>query len=255
MGFGILIAGYYTTYLIGMLMKSEWYGAAIMLCGYFLMASALMRLTEYEMRFRNALYFETFLICYEIYHLLAVLDGAFLWGNPVFSGTIAAAMQYVEILLFLAFHVFLLLAIRRLASDVDLPKVMSASVRNIVVLGTYTALAIFLRLPIPFVKENGGYFVGASMLLQMLFYLLMAVLLLSCYMRISDESDVDMPTKKSRFAWVNRMREARDEREQRAIDSTRAYAEEKIRKRRESREEYLRAHGNGKPRRQRKKKR
>ena len=71
-------------------------------------------------------------------------------------------------------------------------------------------------------------------------------------MRICDEGDADMPLKKSRFAWVNRIREERARREQRAVDSVTEYAEEQLRKRNAERErrlkEYKEKHGKGKRR-------
>ena len=57
-------------------------------------------------------------------------------------------------------------------------------------------------------------------------------------LRICDEGDKDMPLKKSRFAWVNKMREERARREQRAADSVTEFAEARLRRKREERERY-----------------
>jgi hypothetical protein len=238
MGFGILIAGYYTTYLIGMLMVSEIYGALIVLFGYLVMASALLRLSEYHDGFRSALFFDGFIALFALYRVLYCLSDMLLWQSGIFSEGVRYYAELVEILLFLCLHVTLLLAVRGLAASVELPKVVFSSVRNLVVLGIYTVLSIMVRLPAETVGEWVKYLAGPTALLQIAFYILMAVLLTTCYMRISDESDVDMPLRPSRFKWLNRFREETARREQAAADSTREYAEQRLRERQRAREEY-----------------
>ena len=76
----------------------------------------------------------------------------------------------------------------------------------------------------------------SAMLLQIVYHVLVGVMLVSCYMRICDAEDEDMPLRRSRFAWVNRIREERARREQAAADSVTKYAEDKLKKRREERE-------------------
>lgn len=238
MGFGILIAGYYTTYLIGMLMVSEIYGALIVLFGYLVMASALLRLAEYHDGFRSALFFDGFLAVVSAYRVLRCLSDMLLWQSGIFSSTVSYYAELLEILLFLGLHVTLLLAVRGLAASVELPKVVFASVRNLVFLGIYVILSILVRLPAETVGEWVKHLAGPTALLQIVFYILMAVLLTTCYMRISDESDADMPLRPSRFKWLNRLREETARREQAAADSTKAYAEQRLRERQRAREEY-----------------
>ena len=48
---------------------------------------------------------------------------------------------------------------------------------------------------------------------------------------ICPEGEEEMKRKPSRFEFVNKMRQAQDEREQAAIESTKAYLEKKIEKR------------------------
>ena len=51
-----------------------------------------------------------------------------------------------------------------------------------------------------------------ALILSLATAILNSIMLFSCYGKICDENDVDMPQKPSRFAFVNRMRAERDER-------------------------------------------
>ncbi|MBO5269160.1 MAG: hypothetical protein J6B77_00135 [Clostridia bacterium] len=236
MGFGILIAGYYLTYLVGMIWKTEIWGPPIILLGCVLCIMGLLKLSEYETQFRVPMLVNALMLVPSIYRVVHYFASESLWDTPIFSSDVLNAVQYVEFLLFSLFGLALLFSIRKLAADVEDQKIVTASVRNAVFVGLYMILQFCSVLPVA-VK---AYFALAAMLVQLVLHVLMGLLLVSCYMRICDESDKDMPLKKSRFAWVNKMREARAEREQRAADSVTEYAEKKLRARREERERILR---------------
>ena len=69
------------------------------------------------------------------------------------------------------------------------------------------------------------------MILQVIYAVFNAFLILKCYAMICPEGEEDMHRKPSRFEFVNKMREKQDEREQRAIESTKEYFEKKLEKR------------------------
>lgn len=236
MGFGILTVGYYLTYLLGMIWKDEIWGILMIVLGCITLLLALLRLSEYESSFRLVIPFDALMLLPTAYRLLSWLSGAFLWDLPFLNPTMDAVSRYAEFGLFLTFGVTLLYAVREIATDVEDTRIVTASVRNLVFLGIYAICQALTLLPFEF----AGLFALGAMLVQLVFHVLMGVMLVSCYMRICDESDRDMPLKKSRFAWVNRMREARAEREQRAADSVTEYAENRLRKKREERERILR---------------
>ena len=231
MGFGILIAGYYMTYLLGMIWKKELWGGLLILLGCVVIAMALLRLSEYEGRFRYAQIFNALMLLPALYRILKWLSDNLLWDAPFFSEKGISAVGYVEFALFFGFGVALLAAIRSLATDVEETKTVLAATRNLAFLGIYAVLWVVASLPFEFAR----YFALSAMLVQLVYLVLMGVMLVGCYMRICDESDADMPLRKSRFAWVNRIREARAEREQRAADSVTEYAERKLRRQREER--------------------
>ena len=235
MGFGILIAGYYMTYLLGMIWKAELWGGLLILLGCVLTALALLRLSEYESSFRYAQVFNALMAGPALYRVLTWLSDHFLWDAAVFSEAGLNVVGYVEFALFFGFGITLLRAVRTLASDVEESAIVLAAIRNLTFLCIYAVFWIIASLPFDFAR----YFSLGAMLVQIVFLVLMGIMLVKCYMRICDEEDADMPLRKSRFAWVNRMREARAEREQRAADSVTEYAERKLRRQREERERRL----------------
>lgn len=235
MGFGILTVGYYLTYLVGMIWKDEIWGLLLLLSGCFVIAAALRRLSEYEATFRNALVFDLLMLLPAAYRTLGWLSDHLLWDLPIFGKTVLQIAEYAELLIFFAFGLTLLLSIRKLAVDVDDLRIVTSATRNLVFLGIYTVLWFLSSLPTPV----RGVFALMAMLVQIVYLILMGVMLVSCYMRICDEGDEEMPLPKSRFAWVNKLREERARREQRAADSVTEYAERKLKRQKEERERYF----------------
>lgn len=236
MGFGILFGSYYLTYLVGMVWKNEGdvfpIGASIILCGCLLITYALLRLSEYEKAFRSAMIANLLVILPAVYRVFYWISEHFLWDIPLFSADVRSAVEYAEFLLVLAFSALLLLAVRKLASDVDEPKTYAAATRNMLFLCLYALCQVIAHLPVGFAK----YFTLSALIIQVVYHILIGLMLIGCYMRICDESDRDMPLRKSRFAWVNRMREERARREQQAADSVTEYAEKRLRRKQEARE-------------------
>ncbi len=239
MGFGILTFGYYLAFLVGMLWQSEIWGILLLLLGCVMIMVALASLMEYESLFRNALFFSLFLAVSAFYRLLFWLSEQFLWDASAFSDSVFDAVKIAEFLIFAAFQVLLLLAVRRLANDVENPKIVASATRNTVFLGLYVAVQLLSVTPFP----AAAYFALSARLIQIVYHVLIGVMLVTCYMQICDEGDVDMPLKKSRFAFVNKIREERARREQAAADSVTKYAEDRLRKRREKREQKRRNGG------------
>lgn len=233
MGFGILTVGYYLTYLFGMVWKEEIWGILMIVVGCLSVGMALLSLSEYEKSFRWALAFDAFMLLPAAYRLVSWLSASFLW-DLTFLGSLETTAEYAELIGFIGFGAALLAAVRTLASDVEDTRIVTSAVRNLVFLGIYAILSVFTLLPLGY----KGLFGLAAMLAQLVFHVLMGLMLFSCYMRICDEGDEDMPLKKSRFAWVNKMREERARREQRAADSVTEFAEARLRRKREERERY-----------------
>ena len=239
MGFGVLTVGYYITFLVGMIWQSEIWGVLLLLLGCILMMAGLNSLSEYEQSFRRALIFSAVLTLSAIYRTAQLLSEQLLFDAPIFSESVLSVVEIVEFLAFVVFQVLMLLALRRLASDVENPRIIGSATRNTVVLGLYAAVQLLSVTPF----TAAAYFKLSARLLQIVYHVLIGIMLITCYMQICDEEDLDMPLKKSRFAFVNRIREERARREQAAADSVTKYAEDRLRKKREQREERRRNGG------------
>jgi hypothetical protein len=71
------------------------------------------------------------------------------------------------------------------------------------------------------IEANVAFFV------QLIWSVMVAVLILSCYMRICPEGDEDMPRRESKIPFINKFSEALEKRENEAIERTRREIEEK----------------------------
>jgi hypothetical protein len=71
------------------------------------------------------------------------------------------------------------------------------------------------------VEANVAFFV------QLIWTVMVAVLILGCYMRICPEGDEDMPRRESRIPFINKFAEALEKRENEAIERTKRDIEEK----------------------------
>ena len=74
------------------------------------------------------------------------------------------------------------------------------------------------------VEANVAFFV------QLIWTIMVAVLILGCYMRICPEGDEDMPRRESRIPFINKFAEALEKRENEAIERTKRDIEEKKRR-------------------------
>ena len=69
------------------------------------------------------------------------------------------------------------------------------------------------------------------LIFQLIYTVLNSFLIFKCYAMICPEGEEDMHRKPSRFEFVNKLREKQDEREQRAIESTKQFFEKRLEER------------------------
>ena len=224
MGFGILLTGYFMTYL----MSFSLFGYLIRFMGYGLMLYAFTKLKSYNKAFRLPLAASGVMLAVTLADIYAKL-GQFLYENLIidsFSLPVGfeRVVGYIDDILVFAFHACLLYAIRSIAKDTEDEKVSYGAVRNFVFIAIYYVIYVVTLLPIPALGEIKKYFSLPVFLFYLAWIILNVVLLVSCYARICDESDVDMPFKKSRFAFINKL----NEKEQKASEENAAYAKQKM---------------------------
>ncbi len=236
MGFGLLFIGYFMTYL----MSESYAGYLIRFVGYALMIFAFVKLYAYNRRFKFPLCASVLLLgvtavgCY-------VEIGEFLYEYLIIehfevAESFKVALGTVDDTLVFAFHACLLYAIRSIAKETEVQKISYAAARNFAFICVYQVLFAVSCLPFDFAKDYEKYFSLPMYLLRYVLIILNLVLIFRCYANICDESDIDMPLKKSRFAFVNKIREETARREQKAADDSVEYARQKLEKRKEKRQ-------------------
>lgn len=222
------------------LMSMSYAGYLIRFVGYALMLKGFTRLRAYNRAFRLPLYVGVALLgatavgCY-------VEIGEFLYNNLIithFGVTegFKLALGGVDDACVFVFHACLLYAIRAIAKETEVAKLSYAAARNFVFVCVYWVLSSIALLPFSFVEGYKRYFSMPIILLYFAWIILNLVLIFGCYANICDESDVDMPLKKSRFAFVNKIREETARREQKAADDSVEYARRRLEERKAKRE-------------------
>lgn len=227
MGFGWLFIGYF----IATLMSINIAGAFIRIVGYGVIFFAASKLNKYNRTF-TYLQIAT-VIMLGVSLLLAASDiCGFLYDemfikNNIFTESFKRAMGIVEMCVSLVFNGALLYSIRAIAIETEVDKIAVNSVRNFIFICLYFVLNIISYLPFNFVKEYSAVFSLPVLLLYFVWIVLNLILIYSCYARICDENDTEMIRKPSRFSFINKMRAEMEEKENRAIESSKKYRKEK----------------------------
>ena len=215
MGFGLLLMGYF----LGMVMSLNIFGAFFRLAGFALAAYAARKLSDYHKGFSFLTLASMLSVAVSVLGAISSLS-AFLYDNMIISEKLigdglATAFGYARYGAELVFTVALCVAISLIAKETGEIKLRYVAIRNLALYCVYFVLQIICWLPheyvgtllqitaLPAVAQLAGF---ALILLNLL-------MIFSCYRRICDESDVDMPQKPSRFEFVNQMRAEREEKE------------------------------------------
>jgi hypothetical protein len=215
MGFGLLLMGYF----LGMVMSLNIFGAFFRLAGFSLAAYAARKLSDYHKGFSFLTLASIISVGVSVLGAISSLS-AFLYDNMIIaekliSDGLATAFGYARYGAELVFTVALCVAISLIAKETGEQKLRYVAIRNLALYCVYFVLQIICWLPheyvgtllqitaLPAVAQRAGF---ALILLNLL-------MIFSCYRRICDESDVDMPQKPSKFEFVNQMRAEREEKE------------------------------------------
>ena len=215
MGFGLLLIGYFTATL----MSFNIFGSFFKLVGFLISAKGIKKLSAYNDRFGILLYSCAAMIA--ISALCAVCDlSDFLYTNlftleRIVPENVANIFTYVKYALEFVFSLLLCSSVASIAKETGAPKIVYIAVRNLVIYCVYFVLQVICWIPAEAVRA----FLSATalpawvLILNLLIVILNVLMLFSCYTKICDEGDEDMPQKPSRFEFVNKMREERAQRE------------------------------------------
>ncbi len=228
MGFGPLLIGYIIAYVITIGLGD--YLFAGMLIGGFVMFLGLCELRKYCPTFLYALIVDILLIICSFYETAAFIDDAFLLQLGISSETLHIVFNWIEIFIDIALNITLLYGIADLSKRVDYPNTRQKAYTNMVFVGVFNLFQLVLLIPNTIFDKDKGFFMTLLMIVELVYTVFNVMLIFKCYAMICPAGEEDMKRKPSRFAFINKMREKQDEREQQAIESTKAFFEKRNKK-------------------------
>lgn len=203
MGFGYLLLGYLTVFLLYILASSVGIGPFALLAGYLLMLYGLLRLRRFQSSFSIALILTMPLALATLPDCIKTVAAWLLWDIPLLGATFDMVLGWISFLLLICFQFAMLYGIRMLAMEVELSKIAAAAVRNTLFVGIYASVYIVGQIPVS--EWLRPYLTLSVNLLNLICAFCNLVLLLSCTKNICPAGDEEVAPKQSRFGWVNRM--------------------------------------------------
>ena len=237
MGWGLLFLGYLLKFILGL---NPLFDVILTLPACILMLLGLKKLDLYCRTFRYAMWCVALVAAVTVGSLIGALVAP-VSALPSAQAPLVDWLRYAarasatdwvtlaEMVAVVLFHAALALGVKDIATRVGVQKNAVRAMRNLVVVGLY-AVSLVLAKAAP---ATAGVMMPTTMLIRLVFAVCNGVLLYSCYMRIAPAEETEQLRKPSRIAWVNRLRDAYDEKTQKAIDADRAYHEKNARERRE----------------------
>ena len=218
MGFGLLLIGY--IFAITAKIGLGPYHFAGMALGGFLTYLGLSELKKYSPVFIYAQIVNVALILCSFFKTLIWANDSFALSLSLLNDNVALGYQFVEFGITLLFDLTLLYGIADLARRVDLDEIKGKAYRNMIFVGVYYVYQIVMFFPIA-----NDILMSFLPILQLIYSAINALLIFKCYAMICPEGDEEMPRKPSRFAFINKIRAEREAREQKAIEETKQYYE------------------------------
>jgi len=229
MGFGLLLIGYIFAFVAAVGLGP--YIFAGMMIGGFFMYLGLSELKKYDPVFIYALIFSILMILCSVFRFAMWIDDFIGLGLNLNTVTMTNVFSWVKFAIYIGFDFTVLYGIADLSRRVDFPDTRSKAYRNMVIVGFfYIFQAVMLM---PFVKGltsiDFNFLMTLLTVFQVIYAIINVCLMFKCYAMICPEGQEDMPLKKSRFEFVNRIREKRSAKEDQAVEDMKKYYENKLR--------------------------
>jgi len=226
MGFGLLLIGYMFAFVASTGMGN--YLFAGMLIGGFLMYLGLCELRKYSPAFIFALVGSILIILCSFWGTAVWIDSFFTLNWGISSKVLSTTYDWIKLVVNFAFNIALLYGIADISRRVELLETREKAIRNIIFVVLFNAYQILLFFPIGFIQSDPSFFLTILFILRLLYSILIAWLLFKCYAMICPEGQEDMPKKRSRFEFVNKIRDAKDAKEEKANEEMKEYYESKL---------------------------
>lgn len=221
MGFGLLFVGYFAVYIMSLVIIPS-------LIGYLFMAWANVKLSQYDLCFKRCIPILGFLCLVSTYLLIGDIFDYMSIESALFSEVVKTVVQTAEKILSFVYQLFLMLAMRHIAIDTELPKLAYRSARNFSI--GALSMAVYIVAWILPEGEVAKTLALSAFLLELLWIILTLVLIASYYRLICDESDFDMSVKEVKIPIIGKMEEIMRRRDQNAYNSAKDMAEKRRQK-------------------------
>lgn len=231
MGFGYLFLGYLVAFLLSLTAGALGVKSLALIGGFLLMLIGISRLSRYHGAFALSKWLLIPMLLVALYWLFADIEALFLLPIPFVGGTVEAVVGWVDFVLTVLFQCALLYAIRMLADSIELKKISAAALRNTLFVGIYAMLYVASNLSLE--ETVAAYVTLFANLLNLLWVVCIAWLLVNCMKCIGSEGEEDAPPSRSRFAWVNRLNDAYDRTHEKLNEQARADGEALMRRHQE----------------------
>lgn len=236
MGFGWLLIGYLFTYVLYLTANRLGIGSVALLLGYSLMLVGTLKLEHYEKRFGFAKFLLIPLLAGGLYQAIGEVLAFCKVEVPFFGAPLAKTIYGWALFFLLIFlQIVLLLSVSALAKNVGLLHISAKAIRNFIFLAIYGILYLVTSLSFDWLTPARPYLKIPMILSLLLLVGLNLFLFLSCMKNIAPADEDDSP-KRYRWEFLNKIGDTFEKNRQEAAESGRAYAEEKLRARKEARE-------------------
>ena len=234
MGFGLLLIGYFFAYTVTVGLGN--YLFAGMLIGGFVMFLGLSELRKYSPAFIYAVIADIALLLLSFCETVAWMEPMLGFSIGFSNANVQTIFDWIKLVVDIAYKIAMLYGIADISRRVDFHETRTKAYRNMVFVGVYNAVQLLMILPIGIFESDKSFFMTLLMFLQLIYTVVNLILIFRCYAMICPEGEEDMHRKPSRFEFINRIRAKQDEREQQAIESTKAYFEDKQKKKQQKKQ-------------------
>ncbi|MBE6627390.1 MAG: PRKR-interacting protein 1 [Ruminococcaceae bacterium] len=234
MGFGYVFIGYLTAFLLENTVKGLGVNGAAALIGYMAMFLGLLTLSLYHSDFKVAKWSLIPMMIISAYKLLISLSELLTFEIGMLAHeTVRTYVDWGEFFLVMLFQIALLYGIRMISESVGLKLITIKATRNSLFVALYAVAYVISKL---MTEGDAVKYLALSMtVLQLVYMVLNLLLIANCAKDICPAGEEDQPIKRSRFALINKIGDAYERNQQRAVENTMREAEEKLRKRQEAR--------------------
>lgn len=214
MGYGLVLIGYLLTFFTSLTL----YGWMTRLLGYLVMAYGFYKLKDYFPSYKLSLF--SLLAIFLVGLGEAGCEMVKMIGSPEAAvDQVKNIICYTRDGMLYVFHIFFLISTSIAFGVVGMNEKKVSAVTDICAVTVGYVFYILSALGI--VEAN------VTLVVQLVWSVMVAILILGCYMRICPEGDEDMPRRESKIPFINKFSEALEKREREAVERTKREIEAK----------------------------